>query len=1032
MRNLTNAQNLFWVGHKTAPKAGHLNQAIYAVFSDVEDANRLVSAIHETAAECDSFRLTFEESDDTVRQHATARAPVCQRIGVTDLDAAMMWMQTDARVPFDLENGTSRMAFISLADGRHIFYLVQHHMVCDGASVSLFMQRVADRFNGEELSLQPAFLDCNTLFQSKSETAASLDNADNPPLSLYGKEGGQGGHEKISHFLELDTNQLKSFEQAVSKAPFQLLTSLMSTQILLTTVVFAWLSRITGSERIALSVPQHNRTTPELRRVVGLVMEMLPLSVEVNKEDTLTTLHAKVLDATRGLILKGGSGTTKPSLVRNLNVVLNVFSGVPAKFKGADCVAKILPVERSDPFQDLNIEFADLNATGEFTARIVFDAKQFSEVERELAAQHFRRMLDASLQEPDQKLSQIDILTKPERDSIRAFNTTAAASTQTPTVLEPLLATDRDLPAVRSHSDQELLNYGALIDRSNQLAHSLVASGVGVGDRVVVHLPRSPDAIVAILATLFAGAAFVPVDYNMPVERRSAILADVQAAAIITTEERQNDFDGVVLTTQASDMPLTATNCDVLPETPAYVIYTSGSTGTPKGVVVRHRELAEYIATIRQSYPVEDGWSYALFSAIGFDLTINSIFLPLVTGGQIVTYAEPAEGPDLAVLDVFRDDKVDFARPTPSHLNLVLDADIGPVDRIKCMPLSGEAFPRELADRALEQLGKRINLINEYGPTEAVVGAMMHHFQPDDPPEYSVSLGRPAPGMAVSVVNEAGRDQPFGVVGEIAISGRLASGYLGRHDLTDQRFVDGLKGDDQRWYLTGDAGAWSKEGALVYLGRLDDQVKINGVRIELGEIEHIAQTHPDVSQAVASVQTINSRQILALHFVGGASAEDVKNIVNRSLPAQVHVDFALQIDAIPMSANGKISRKDLPRIGADALQRSTSGVLPRTSIETHLSKIWADVLDHRPIFVDQAFSELGGDSLAAIRILSSARKENLDFEIADLFRAQTIERLAELVTPLHLAENPEPRERFAGISAADRKAIELAIGKSRI
>lgn len=1029
---LTWAQKILWAGHEMAPKSGHLNQAVEVRFGEAVDAARLFDAVTATLEDVDAFRLTFEFEGDDVRQRDGGGVPPCEQRTFETGEEARAWMQATAQAPFDVAQSVARIALIETPDQPAVLFLSLHHLVCDGAAVALFLRRVAERYASPEMTSAnvPSYLELAGDFAEPKPDGDDGVAPDRPPLSLYGVAGGRGGFEKISLPISLKGERGAKLKRALGDQRFRLLTPLMSAQALLTTIVLAWLARVADAEELSIAMPQHNRTTPASKAAIGLFMEMLPLDIQLTRDESFTTLHGKVLEATRALMLAGGPGAARTALLRNRNVVLNIFSGMTCDFEGGPVDARIFPVERSEPGHDLNIEFADLTASGHFTGRMVFDAARFPSALRESALAHFLAVFDQALSDPDQHIAGFDMLTAEEDAARDAFNASGPVPAHAATVIDSFHQIDGGAPALRWSGDAQGMTFGELDARANQLAHGLIERRVTPGDRVAIHLPRSPETVIAILGVLKAGAAFVPVEYGLGDARRDSLVEDVAAVQVITDAGRVAAFQNAMTIDAANDMATTAPAVQVDPSLPAYVIYTSGSTGQPKGVVVGHRELAAYIATLRAAYPVADGLSYALFSAFGFDLTINSLFLPLVSGGEIVVYPEPETGPDLAVLDVFRDDAVDFARPTPSHLRLVLDAGIGPLSRISIMPLSGEAFPAPLAARALQQLGQHLTIINEYGPTEAVVGAMLHRYDQTTDTGPLVPLGRPAPGMDLSVRNVEGYHQPVGVPGEIAIGGRLAQAYFERPELTQKSFVSDRYDPLRRIYLTGDLGTFDPAGDLVYLGRRDTQVKFNGIRLELGEVEHLARAVNGVDQVVALMREDGDRQALDLYVSGDACAKTVADAVHRGLPPQIRIRAVVPIKDFPLSGNGKIARDRLPHpTGADMLRTPRERPLA-TDMERHLGKIWGEVLKRDDVFADDTFLELGGDSLSAVRIVHRARQSGLIFDVNDMFQAETLAELAKRVKTGSAHPSTTERARFQNVSDDARAKLADALKKA--
>ena len=640
---------------------------------------------------------------------------------------------------------------------------------------------------------------------------------------------------------------------------------------------------------------------------------------------------------------------------------------------------------------------------------------------------HFLALFDAFCSDPDAMISGVDILAPQEQHAIEKFNSKADVPQQDKTILDAFMANVSDAPAVRPSGIAKGLNHRELDLASNKMAHLLIAKGAKALDRIAIHLPRSPATIIAILAIHKIGAAFVPIEPSLPDQRRDFILQDTDAQIVIS-----NSLPNGLHPSEAVPFPDTPFLHRATPEAPAYVIYTSGSTGQPKGVIIGHRELFGYCQACIDNFGMTGAQSYAFFTPFGFDLVMNSLFMPLISGGEIVVYPETDNGADFSIVSVFDADEVDFAKPTPSHLRLGVLSAGRPLNRLRVLSHSGEAFPEALARQALKVLGTGIQIINEYGPTEAVVGAMMHRYDPAQPPDGPlVPLGRPMEGMRIYVLSAGLAHQPTNVPGEIAIGGRLAQGYLNRAELTHERFVLDPHNPGEKLYLTGDLGVFVGPNDLRYLGRLDDQIKINGIRLELGEIEHAIAVVSGVDHAVVSLGTNPAgRPALIAYIEGHATREAIVSAARSVLPASVSLGAVIQLDKIPVSSNGKINRSALPDPTPADWQTQTSGRAPTGPTEITLAQILMGILGLERISADDDFYAIGGDSLAAVRITNAAHAKGLKLTAIDLFRHRTIANIARNLEAKPV-KAPKQRRRFSRVSPELKAQLGQAIGQSK-
>lgn len=392
---------------------------------------------------------------------------------------------------------------------------------------------------------------------------------------------------------------------------------------------------------------------------------------------------------------------------------------------------------------------------------------------------------------------------------------------------------------------------------------------------------RSPEMVVGIMGILKAGGAYLPIDPDYPEERIKYMLED-SGAAIILVDHKQDlgtlHQEAVELTGDFSSYP--ADNLELAGNTDslAYIIYTSGSTGKPKGVMIRQRGLVNYITWAARVYVQGEQLDFALYSSIAFDLTVTSIFTPLISGNRVIVYQHSRDGEPL-IRKVFRDQKAGIVKLTPSHLSLVKDMGASG-SSIKRLIVGGEDLKTELAKEITERFHHNIDIYNEYGPTETVVGCMIYQYDAGRDRQVSVPIGKPASNVQLYILDERQEVQPVGIAGELYISGDgVAKGYLNKPELTSEKFLPNPFLPGERMYRTGDLARMRPDGHIEYLGRIDHQVKIRGYRIELGEIEHQLLRHSDIKEAAVAAKTDQSNdQVLCAYVVSerDITQEDIK------------------------------------------------------------------------------------------------------------------------------------------------------------
>jgi amino acid adenylation domain-containing protein len=565
-------------------------------------------------------------------------------------------------------------------------------------------------------------------------------------------------------------------------------------------------------------------------------------------------------------------------------------------------------------------------------------------------------------------------------------------------------------------SGPDALTYAELNARANRLAHLLIGRGVGPEQLVAVGMRRSLDLVVAFLAVLKAGAAYLPVDLGNPPQRLAFMIEDARPVLMVTTAaEAEAAAAGSPGTTPTIvlDSPETAallsaapgtdpTDADRVaplhPENPAYVIYTSGSTGRPKGVVVEHRPLAAYLAYARATYPSAAGRAL-LHSSVAFDMTVTTLYAPLISGGCV----------QVGALEEVTGEAPAFLKATPSHMALL--ATLPPqASPTRQLVVGGEMLLSEVVE-AFRKENPDVEIVNEYGPTEATVGCCVHIIRPgDEVPPGPVSIGRPTWSSRLHVLDERLNPVPPGETGELYIAGgQLARGYLNRPALTAERFVaDPFGPPGSRMYRTGDRVRRCTDGNLEFLGRFDDQVKIRGFRIELGEIESALLRHPAVARAAVTVyqDRPGSSHLIAYvvpaHAADGVDDRELRAYCAQALPEYMVPSAFIALDALPLNANGKLESKALPAPRFTAL---TAFRAPRTEVETLLCELFAEFSGTARVGVDDDFFALGGTSLGAAQVANKARRRGIRFSLQDVVDNRTPSRLSAAV---HNA--PSPRD----------------------
>ena len=671
---------------------------------------------------------------------------------------------------------------------------------------------------------------------------------------------------------------------------------------------------------------------------------------------------------------------------------------------------------RTEPFK---VKLTCIFNNNSLSLDVHYDIHLFSEDAIQRLSRQLQTLLTNAIDNPDELISHLDILTPSDRKQLLfEFNQTQVDYPSDKCIHQLFEEQAEKTPnniAVVFEAQQ--LTYAELNTRANQLAHYLQKQGVEPEVLVGLCMERSLEMIVGLLGILKAGGAYLPLDPALPTSGLEFRLQDAQTKVLLTQKQLVKnlpeytaqvvclDSNWEAMASQKSDNP----SSEVRPENLVYTIYTSGSTGKPKGVAVEHRQLLNYLYSIQDILNLPAGSSFANVSTLAADLGNTIIFPSLCSGGclHVVSSERVADAPALA--NYFERYPIDCLKIVPSHLAALLAS--SPSQSIfphQLLILGGEAASWELIEQIQQQMPE-CQILNHYGPTEATIGTLTYPVKNRQASygSQTVPLGRPLANTQVYVLDKQLRPLPFGVQGELYIGGAgLARGYLNRAEQTAERFIANpfLPESKTRLYKTGDLVRYLPDRNLEFIGRVDHQVKIRGFRIELGEIEAVLSQHPEVQQAVVSVQEdeLNDKR-LAAYIVPNREqtlkVSDLRNFLREKLPEYMMPSAFVLLKALPLTANGKVDRRALPAPDSIRPELEATYAPPRTEVEQTIAGIWQKMLHLEKVGINDNFFDLGGHSLLLIQVHSKLQKVlRRDISITDLFEYPTISSLTKYLS----------------------------------
>lgn len=918
--------------------------------------------------------------------------------------------------PFDLSAAPLfRIRLLTLGSHEHILFADFHHIIADGISVYNFISGLLALYKGDKMAPLSLQYKDYVSWEQQNLRSAALEEQErywlehlqgelpvlDLPLDFLRPQLFTGQGEKLAFSLSpLAIEKIRHFAVQNNCTPH---TVLLTTYNLL-------LSIYTGQEDIITGIPVAGRRHADLADMQGMFVNNLAIRSTIAEDASFRQL----LQATAESMLAAMKNQDYPfdHLVRKLKIKRDISRnplfdsmfvyqnmGLPV-YEGSELTCSRYFFNPGFSRFDVSIEIFDDGHT--MQCYLEYAVKLFSRETANRLAKHFEYLLNTVLEHPDEKH-----LALPPMPGNHACKNICIDPAQTIHQLfeEQAIRTPANIAI---EQDDIFITYQQLNERANALAERLKQQGLTAGSIAAIILPRSPELIISILAILKAGGAYLPIDTELPPERMALLIAESKCGWVLVNDSTSTLLpatpqEATLLNLQHNAWPakLQVTGDHMTgPADMAYIIYTSGTTGIPKGVVIEHRSLVNYITWACKQYIRGEVCSFPLFTSISFDLTVTSIFAPLITGNRMIIYSEDESG--ILINKVVADNRCHIIKLTPSHLKVLKELEFPAVDEISIRRfiVGGEAFPTHLA-AAIHEKFDHVEIYNEYGPTEGTVGCMIYQFDPSsDQPE--VPIGIPIDNTRIYLLDKGLRPVPPGVKGEIFISGTgVARGYWRNEMLTERQFLPDPFMAGQRMYKTGDLARSLPGGDITYIGRTDKQVKINGYRIEIAEIEHWLSGYENITAAIVTMKQLPDGQkcLYAYYSSGtGAAIEETacRNYLAARLPYYMIPAQFIRIDLIPLTRNGKVDFAALPDIQVD--RTSAEDSLDTGSLAASLIKIWEDVLGESQVRVTDNFFELGGDSVKAVQISSRMRDKGFFLHARDILIYQTIKQLSLRVT----------------------------------
>lgn len=1027
--NASASQRRMWMVHQGAPQAAVHNVFFAVRLTGPLNVFALSQALNAVIERHPTLRTTFAWTRGELRQ--VVAPPAAVPLPLSDLSqlptssrevSLQTLLRTKSNRPFALEVAPLlRARLVRLTAQEHVLALTIHHIAVDGESVRLLLVDLGTAYGAvraggsADLPLLPArYADVAVWEAERARSGGLADDVDHWRRRL-------DGIDPVSLPTDRPPPDRASYRGSVVERtlPAELIAALRelgnahrsSAFIVVTAALTALLHRYTGRDDIVIGAAFGGRPNLELEQVVGPFMRLLPLRTTMPDDptfaDLLDRVREVVLDATEHPHLPYVEVVEAVSIRREpgrhplarISLAVQPYAPPSVAFAGLETSTVDPPVDRVEFDVEFGLRQNDIGSSATLWAKYATDLFDGDRIERLLG--HFETLMRAVAAQPGTPLSRLPLLDRAELDQVERWNATVPLPLTAATVPELILpAAERAADRLAVTDGTLAITYRQLLDRSQRLAQALLAHGVGPDRTVAVCLPRSVAAVVAQLAVMRAGAAYLPLDPRQPAVRLAGTIADAAPVAVIAGAEHDLRLPDSLprLTIGADGASPGPGTPPALPATQptntlAYVMYTSGSTGRPKGVMIDHHAALVHLTDAIHRYDLRPGDRFLQVAANTFDASVTQIFAPLARGATVCVAPEDIVASPPRLARFLASERVTLAVLTPTVLSRLPVADL---PDLRILGIAGDQLPGPLA-QDWQRPGRTV--MNQYGPTEAAVEALLHVCPPDAP--GPPPIGRPLPDRRAYVVDRTGALAPIGVAGELWIGGAgLARGYLGGPGLTAERFVpDPFGPTGARAYRTGDLVRQRPDGIIDYLGRIDHQVKVNGIRVDPAEIEEALRRQPDVRDVVVvAAGAARSRRLAAYVTVEdgpGVTEVGLRATLAEELPHHLVPSRIVILPEMPTTSSGKIDRGALPALAGPARAAHPNDAATDPLVR-RIAAWCARQLEVDWVDPSANLFAAGGNSLDVMDLMVWTRREfGVWIDPADAIAAPTIAALAD-------------------------------------
>lgn len=990
-------QNIVWLGQQMYPDLPIYNAAYSFRFNGTLDIQAFSRAHKRLVDTTDSFKIVFQNNESTPKQYVLEAAPgnlQIRKLSALDQLALDELLLAESKKKLDLDTCPWNSILFEQEDGSHTWLLVHHHLLTDGISFQIILQRLANLYATETLSnnkpveqTTPSF--ATWISNLKTHQGPKVDEKQSTPYSkLYSSKAPSGAPFGERRNRKIEPRLNAAIEQLAQSPTFASFSKELSLNLILLSSLFALLARIERKTSLCIGIANHGRMSKLEKEIAGLLVSVVPLTIEIDDSDTFSHLYEKVRDSYFEQMRSSVDASSRKTNTQDFDVTYSFLDGGLSDFAGIPVTANWLYPGCHESANRWRIHFTYSNANA-LEMINDFNDEAFSLKGQETATENLTETIAAFANNPDTKIFEYT-LAPTNKSNVSPKTPKTASASNLAKRFNSIVKRYPNSIAARSNEGQ--LTYSELAESVAALAPTLATKSHNNDQLVPIIGQRSIKMLQSSLAAMQAGKAFLPLDSNLPKQRIESILADSQASSSIDTSEALPRSSAIL-------------TCDRSESDIAYVIYTSGSTGTPNGVAIEHSSVLNLLEDMETKAALDSNCNCMWWTAVSFDVSIYEIFSAVLFGHTLCIPPEEIRMDPVRLFNWMQQYEIHSAYLPPFMLTAFdnwLDANRNlPLKRLL---VGVEPIQEELLVSIANKLDN-LNIINGYGPTETTVCATLYPIEKNSKNIRRTPIGSPVSGNQCYILDNHLNLMPQGATGELYIAGAgVAKGYWNRPELDRSRFLENpfsTNKDEQRMYKTGDLVRLSDDGNLEFVAREDGQIKLRGHRIEPAEIEKAMARYPTIEQCAVRLARIGEQDELVCHYVSSEKIENEALFSHavRNLPFQLLPKRFYHLDHFPTTPNGKIDFEKLTvPIDTSTTEAGTAALEPDGPIETQIAAIWAEELDLPTIDAKENFFELGGSSMAAMKISQALCQEfDVDLPLQIIFQFPTVTQLAHVI-----------------------------------